>query len=108
MMKRANVPFPLFALFGLTRGMAGIGVGMLLADHLKKRRRRRLAKILLGIGATSTLPLLIAFFRANRKRDVGGVMEPMTEVYQPEMGTVDDAEIESPLQQAETPNIVPQ
>ena len=107
-MKRANVPFPLFALFGLTRGMAGIGLGMLLAGRIEKRRRKTVGKILLGVGATSTIPLLVAFMRANRRRAVGGVMEPMTEVYQPEMGTVDDAEIESPLQHSETPNIVPQ
>ncbi len=101
-MKRANVPLPLFALFGATRGMAGVGVGMLLADRITKRRRKALGKLLLGIGATSTLPLLVAIIRAARRREVGGVMEPMTEVYQPEMGTVDDTAIESP-QQAEVP-----
>jgi len=97
-MRPARVPFPLFALFGLTRGLGGIGIGMLLADHLAKRRRRLLGKILFGVGATSTIPLLVAFFRTQRKRPVGGVMDPMTKVYTPDMGTVDDAVIESPEQ----------
>ncbi|HEY5924182.1 MAG TPA: hypothetical protein VIV11_21035 [Kofleriaceae bacterium] len=100
-----NLSFPLFALFGATRGLGGIGAGMLLADHLSKPRRKLLGKILFGVGVASTLPLLIAVVRRSRRREEpAGVMDPMTTVYQPEHGVISDAEIETPLQ-AEMPNL---
>jgi hypothetical protein len=104
---KPNLSFPLFALFGLTRGMGGIGAGLLLADKLKKKRRKQLGLMLFGVAAASTVPLVLAFVRRSRRRvEPAGVMDPMTEIYTPEMGTVDDAELESP-QQAETPTIRP-
>jgi hypothetical protein len=102
---KPNLSFPLFALFGLTRGLGGIGAGLLLADRVARKRRRKLGMTLFGIGAASTLPLIFAFVRRNRRHaKTAGVMDPMTEIYTPEMGTVDDTEIESPMQ-AETPTI---
>ena len=64
--------------------------------------------LLFGLGALSMVPVVVYARHRRRKAEIGGVMEPMTEIYQPEMGTVDDAEFESPQQQAETPTIVPQ
>jgi len=93
---KPKLSFPLLALFGITRGIAGIGAGMLLADHIGKRRRQLLGKILFGVGAASTIPLLVTVIRRSRRPEVGGVMEAMTEVYSPAMGTVDDANIEDP------------
>ena len=97
---KPNLSFPLFALFGITRGLGGIGAGLLLADRIPHKRRKTLGKVLFGIAAASTLPLVVAVFRRSRRRedaiDAGGVMDPMTEIYSPELGTVDDAEIESP------------
>ncbi len=92
----ANVSFPLFALFGLTRAMGGIGAGLLLADRIAHKRRKGFGLALFAVGAASTLPLIVAFMRNRRRAQPAGVMDPMTEVYQPEMGTVDDADIESP------------
>jgi hypothetical protein len=104
---KPTLSFPLFALFGLTRGLGGIGAGLLLADRVAHKRRKKLGMMLFGIGAASTLPLIFAYVRRSRRAfEPAGVMDPMTEIYTPEMGTVDDAEIESP-QHAETPTIRP-
>ena len=103
---RLRPSFPLFALFGMTRGIAGIGIGMLLADRINKKRRKTLGKILLGVGATSTIPLIAAIVRRSRRQEVGGVEVPMTTVYTPTMGVVDDSGIESP-QQGEMPKMWP-
>jgi hypothetical protein len=63
--------------------------------------------LLFGPGALSMVPVVVYARHRRRKDEIGGVMEPMTEIYQPEMGTVDDAEFESPQQQVDTPTIVP-
>jgi hypothetical protein len=62
---------------------------------------------LFALGAISMIPV-VAYARHRKRHDeIGGVMEPMTEIYTPASGTVDDAELlESPTQ-AETPTIVP-
>lgn len=100
---KAYVSFPLFALFGLTRGMGGVGAGLLLADRIPHKRRKKLGLALFAVGVASTLPLIVAFVQRSRRRTrTAGVMNPMTEVYQPEMGTVDDADIESPELAPET------
>ncbi|HEY5946670.1 MAG TPA: hypothetical protein VIV40_14305 [Kofleriaceae bacterium] len=101
---KAKISFPLFALFGLTRGMAGIGAGLLLADRVAHNRRKKIGFALFAAGAASTLPLVFAFMRQRRRGEVAGVMDPMTKIYTPEMGTVDDAEFESP-QQSEPPTM---
>jgi hypothetical protein len=94
---RLKPSFPLFALFGITRGMAGIGLGMLLADRIAARNRRAIGKVLFGIGAASTVPLIAALVRRSRMHvEAGGVMEPMTQAYTPQSGVVDDAEILTP------------
>jgi hypothetical protein len=62
---------------------------------------------LFALGALSMLPVVAYASRGRRKRELGGVMEPMTTIYTPATGTVDDAElVESPAQ-AETPTIRP-
>ena len=86
--------FPFIALVGVTRAVAGIGIGLLLADRLRRRRRIQLGKVLFAVGAASTLPLLITFIR-HRRRESGGVMKPQSEVFQSAYGVV-DADIEEP------------
>lgn len=91
---KPNLSFPLLGLFGATRAMGGAGLGLLLADHLKRKHRKRLGETLLAIGALTTIPLLIQVIRRSRKQ-VGGVMEPQSEVYKPSYGII-DADIEMP------------
>jgi hypothetical protein len=91
---KPNLSFPLLALFGLTRGMAGIGLGMLLADRISLKRRRTLGRTLFAIGAASTIPLMITIARRSR-REAAGQMVPETEIFQTGYGII-DADIEMP------------
>ena len=58
-MKKAELTLPEIALIAGTRGMLGVGVGLLLADRLKDDQRRAMGWTLLIIGAISTIPLAI-------------------------------------------------
>jgi hypothetical protein len=89
-----KVSFPLFVLFGLTRGMAGAGAGLLLADRIPAIHRRKVGTALLAVGAASTIPLMIAIVRRSRQRRTAGVMDPQTQVYTPSRGVVDAQEAE--------------
>jgi hypothetical protein len=40
-----------------TRGMAGVGIGLLVGDHLEPRERRTVGWTLLGIGILTTVPI---------------------------------------------------
>ena len=93
-MKR-DLSFPFLALVGITRGLAGIGIGLLLADRLRRRKRVQLGKVFLAVGAASTVPLMITFIRHRRHARSGGVMKPQSEVFQSAYGVV-DADIEEP------------
>lgn len=88
-----KVSFPLFVLFGLTRGMAGAGAGLLLADRIPAVHRRKVGRVLLGIGAASTIPLMIAIVRRARQRQTSGVMDAQ-QVYPPSSGVVEAQEAE--------------
>ena len=48
---------PELALIGGTRGMVGLGIGLLVADRMSDDQRRLAGRILLAIGAISTIPL---------------------------------------------------
>ena len=62
-MRETRAPLPLIFLIALTRGIAGAGLGLLLAEKLARKRRRQIGGVLLGIGALSTVPLLLNLFK---------------------------------------------
>ena len=62
-MKYVKVAPPTLAAIAATRGMLGVGVGLLLSKRLPRRRRDKVGWTLLGIGAASTIPLAIRVFR---------------------------------------------
>jgi len=66
-MKRLVVSLPTFGFVAATRAMIGAGIGMLVAERLPADRRRALALTLIGIGAASTVPALMAVFRQTRQ-----------------------------------------
>jgi hypothetical protein len=68
-MKSIDLPVPLLGAVAGTRGMLGIGVGLLLADSLPERRRKAVGWALLGVGVLSTIPL--AAYVVSRWRDSG-------------------------------------
>lgn len=55
--------FPELGLIAGTRGLLGLGLGLLLADHFTLRQRRRLAWPAFLIGALSSIPILIHLLR---------------------------------------------
>ncbi len=55
---RASLPM----IVGVSRAMAGVGIGLLLADRLGGRRRA-IGAALFGVGALSTIPIAIDLFR---------------------------------------------
>jgi hypothetical protein len=65
-MKTFLLPMPLIGLFAGTRALLGVGVGLLLADRLSEKKRRKAGRMLLALGALSTIPLAVSIF-ARRK-----------------------------------------
>jgi len=53
---------PDLALIGMTRGMLGAGIGLLLAGRLEETQRRPLGWGLVAIGLLSTVPLALQVF----------------------------------------------
>jgi hypothetical protein len=53
---------PDLALIGMTRGLLGAGIGLLLADRLDETQRRPLGWGLVAIGMLSTVPLALQAF----------------------------------------------
>jgi hypothetical protein len=70
-MREPHVTFPELFLIAATRGMAGFGIGLLVADHIGRDRRKMIGAALFGAGALATIPLAIRALRRQRKpRDV--------------------------------------
>ena len=72
-MKTYAVTVPEIAIVAATRGVAGAGVGLLVAGVLRPDTRRTLGWTLLTIGALTTIPIAMALFgkrEINRTSDV--------------------------------------
>lgn len=67
-MRTLRLDTPLLVLVGATRGMIGFGAGLLIAERLRRDRRKSVGWTLLAIGALSTIPLGVKIFR-NRDAD---------------------------------------
>jgi len=82
-MRQRLLSFPEILAFGATRGLIGLGLGLLLSDRIAHRRRRRVAFAMLGIGAASTIPLGMRMFRGTRTtiRDLP-IVPPRGAVYE--------------------------
>jgi hypothetical protein len=73
-MQNRKISVPLAVLFGATRAILGIGVGLLLSDRFRRKRRRKLGAALAGAGALSTIPLAArAFIERKRARPMTGM-----------------------------------
>lgn len=62
-MRQRAVFVPELALIGATRGMLGLGIGLLVANRLAKDRRKLVGTVLVLVGALSTIPLAMRVFR---------------------------------------------
>ena len=68
-MKTYAVTVPEIAIVGATRGVAGAGIGLLVAGFLRPDTRRTLGWTLLAIGALSTIPIAMALFGKRESKE---------------------------------------
>jgi hypothetical protein len=66
--RETTITLPELGLIAGTRGILGVGIGLLLANKLSQRERRPLGLALVGIGALTTIPLMIEVFGGGRLR----------------------------------------
>jgi hypothetical protein len=69
-----KVTVPELALIAGTRGMLGAGIGLLAAGRLSNDQRRVVGRVLLTIGAITTIPLAFQIFH---RKEPAVVMPPM-------------------------------
>ena len=67
-MRHVDIPLHELAFVAATRGMAGAGLGLLLADFLKPEARKTVGWTLLAIGALTTVPIAVSLIRQSRPR----------------------------------------
>jgi hypothetical protein len=60
--KLLQLSLPTLLSVAATRGMMGVGAGILLAPKIEKKRRRAVGLALLGLGLASTIPLAARVF----------------------------------------------
>ena len=65
-MKQLKVSVPELVFVAATRGVLGAGIGLLLAERMRKDRRRALGWTLAAVGALSTIPAAAAIAGAAR------------------------------------------
>jgi hypothetical protein len=68
-MKTYAVTVPEIAIVAATRGVAGAGIGLLVAGFLRPDTRRTLGWTLLTIGALSTIPIAMALFGKRETKE---------------------------------------
>jgi hypothetical protein len=61
--KRLDLSFPEFGFIVATRAALGAGIGLLVAEKLRSRSRRRLGTALLAVGVLATIPAAFFVFR---------------------------------------------
>ncbi|HKW47857.1 MAG TPA: hypothetical protein VJN70_10440 [Gemmatimonadaceae bacterium] len=66
-MKKVTMSPPTLGFVVATRAALALGVGMLVAKRIPERRRKALARTLIGIGVASTVPAVMAVKRQNRR-----------------------------------------
>jgi hypothetical protein len=66
-MRSLEIGLPELAFVAATRGIAGVGIGLLISEHLEPETRKAVGWTLLGIGALTTVPIAVDVF--GRIRD---------------------------------------
>jgi len=61
-MKKSALTLPEIMLIAGTRVMAGVGIGLLLADVIREDKRKKIGWRLFLVGAVSTIPLALDVF----------------------------------------------
>ena len=68
-MRQTRISIPELILVGATRGMLGVGIGLLLSGRLGRERRVAVGATLAIIGALSTIPLAFEILGGKRTRE---------------------------------------
>ena len=63
-MRELRISLPEIALIAATRGMLGVGIGLLIASRLRRKRRVAVGSTLAAVGALATIPLALQVFKA--------------------------------------------
>ena len=58
-MRRISLRVPEIGFIAGTRAALGAGIGLLLADRLNRRQRRKVGRVLLTIGVATTAPIIV-------------------------------------------------
>ena len=66
-MTRTELSFPELGLLVGTRGMLGMGLGLLIGDKLDAEKRKAVGWTLAAIGVLSTIPLAYIVFGRRKK-----------------------------------------
>jgi hypothetical protein len=66
-MKRVDVNLSTLGFVVATRAALGVGIGLLLAGRLREERRKTIGMTLVALGATSTIPAVVALRRGLRR-----------------------------------------
>ena len=59
MKREFQLSLPTLFSVAATRGLLGVGAGLLLSDKLERKDRRRTGFALLGLGVATTIPLAL-------------------------------------------------
>jgi len=68
-MRETRISLPELALVAGTRAALGAGLALLNADRLSDEQRKAVGWTLFGIGALTTIPLVMEIFGGNRLSD---------------------------------------
>jgi hypothetical protein len=66
-MRRISLRVPEIGFIAGTRAAFGAGLGLLLADRLNRRQRRKVGRVLVAIGAVTTVPVLVNLIRKAKE-----------------------------------------
>ena len=81
-MKRTPLSIPEIALIGGTRAALGAGLALIFGDRLSREQRQAIGWTLVGVGAVTTLPILIQVL--NGRSPTAENFEPRTTRHEPE------------------------
>jgi hypothetical protein len=65
MKRNLQVSLPTLVSIAATRGLLGVGAGLLLSPRIARKRRRTVGLTLLALGAASTIPIGLRVFGAR-------------------------------------------
>ena len=69
-MRHVDLPLHELAFVAGTRGMAGAGIGLLLAGFMAPETRRTVGWTLLALGALTTVPIAVSLIRRSEPRQL--------------------------------------